>query len=473
VIVPVILAGGVGSRLWPQSRATLPKQFIQFAQQDHSLFQSTLLRLQQLANVAPPLVICNSDHQFLVTEQLDDIGLTEYTVMLEPCGRNTAPAAALAALQASQSDPDAVLLVLPADHLIADIAAFHAAAAKANSLAGLGHLVTFGIVPGAPETGYGYIKKGSELKQTGGNLVESFVEKPDLQTAREFIESGNYLWNSGMFMFQATAYLQELRVHAQDMAVCCETTFAETTARQNIISIPASQFEACPANSIDYAVMEHTSSAVVVPLDAGWNDLGAWNALWEVAEKDSDGNLASGDVRLDQVNNCYIQAQSKLVAGVGLENLVVVDTDDALLVAAMDKVQDVKNIVAQLDSQGRAEIAVPARVRRPWGTYESLLVSPGYQVKRIEVNPGASLSLQMHHHRAEHWTIVKGQARVTRDDTTHDLQVNESIHLPLGCKHRMENIGAELLVFIEVQVGDYLGEDDIVRFEDRYGRAEN
>ena len=371
-----------------------------------------------------------------------------------------------------QADPDAVLLVLPADHLINDATAFLDTVGKADLLAQQGHLVTFGIVPGTPETGYGYIKKGAMLQQSDEYLVERFVENLIWKMPGALYLPVSIYGTAGCSCFALMPIWRSYKLMQPLWLMPAVRRLRQLRAEQHVLSIPAAQFEACPADSIDYAVMEHTSKAVVVSLDAGWNDLGAWSALWEVADKDANNNLVSGDVMLEQASNSYVQAQSRLVAAVGIEGLVVVDTADALLVAAMDKVQNVKNIVSELDQKGRCESQLPARVRRPWGTYESLVVAAGYQVKRIVVNPGASLSLQMHHHRAEHWTVVQGEARVTRDDEIHDLQVNESIFLPLGCRHRMENPGAEPLVFIEVQVGDYLGEDDIVRFDDIYGRVQ-
>jgi mannose-1-phosphate guanylyltransferase/mannose-6-phosphate isomerase len=472
MIVPVILAGGVGSRLWPQSRALLPKQFIQFPGQDGSLFQNTLSRLEGLESLAPPLVVCNNEHRFLVAEQLRQLGIAGAAILLEPVGRNTAPAVAMAALQASRSDQDPVLLVLPADHMILDCPALHLAVRQGEQLARQDRLVTFGIVPGAPETGYGYIKKGPALPASDGCSVEQFVEKPDLETARSYLQRGDYLWNSGMFMFRASVFLRELATFAPDMLGCCEKAFVEIESGQDYLNIPIGLFAACPSDSIDYAVMEKTDAAAVVPLDASWNDLGAWSAVWEVAEKDANGNAVSGDVLLEQVADSYIQANSRMVAAVGVSDTVIVETSDAVLVADRGKVQGIKKIVDLLQAADRSESQHHDLVFRPWGSYRSLENTDGYQVKHIIVNPGQSLSLQMHHHRAEHWTIVRGEALVTRDDEQHRLKVNESIFLPLGCRHRLENPGQVPVELIEVQVGDYLGEDDIVRFEDVYGRIE-
>ena len=470
--VPVILAGGVGSRLWPQSRALLPKQFIQFPGQDGSLFQNTLARLDGLELLGAPLVICNKDHRFLVAEQLRQLGLTESTILLEPVGRNTAPAVAMAALQASQAGEDPVLLVLPADHMILDHSALHKAVELGEQLAEQCHLVTFGIVPGIPETGYGYIRKGVPLGDSTACAVKCFVEKPDLATAKSYLESGDYLWNSGMFMFRSSVFLRELEKFEPDMVRQCKQAFAAIEISQDYVYIPNDLFAACPANSIDYAVMEKTDVATVVPLEASWNDLGAWKAVWDVAEKDANGNAISGDVLLEQVSNSYIQANSRVVAAVGINDTVIVETSDAVLVADKDQVQGIKKIVELLEAAERSESQHHDLVYRPWGSYRSLENAEGFQVKHIVVNPGQALSLQMHHHRAEHWTIVRGEALVTRDDEVHRLNVSESIFLPLGCRHRLENPGKDVVELIEVQLGDYLGEDDIVRFEDVYGRIE-
>lgn len=472
MIVPVILAGGVGSRLWPQSRALLPKQFIQFPGQGGSLFQNTLSRLEGLASLGPPLVVCNAEHRFLVAEQLRQLDTGEAAILLEPVGRNTAPAVAMAAMQACDAHQEPVLLVLPADHMIADCQALHRAVLQGEQLAGRDLLVTFGIVPGAPETGYGYIKKGSEVPGTDASSVESFVEKPDLEMARVYMESGDYLWNSGMFMFSARVYLRELAKFDPDMLGCCNEAFAAIEKGRDYYSIPRELFAACPADSIDYAVMEKTDVAAVVPLAASWNDLGAWGAVWDVAEKDGNGNAVSGDVLLEQVANSYVQANSRLVAAVGVSDAVIIETSDAVLVTAREHAQGIKKIVELLQAANRSECEHHDLVHRPWGSYRSLENTDGFQVKHIVVNPGQSLSLQMHQHRAEHWTIVRGEALVTRDEERHSLKANESIFLPLGCRHRLENPGSVPVELIEVQVGDYLGEDDIVRFQDVYGRID-
>ena len=472
MIVPVVLAGGVGSRLWPLSRALLPKQFVRFPRQQGSLFQNTLSRLEGLDNVGKPLVVCNADHRFLVAEQLRLLGQEHSTILLEPVGRNTAPAVAMAALVARQRYDDPVIFILPADHVIENISAFHAAIVAGENLSRQQLLVTFGIVPDLPETAYGYIEQGPALEDETAFKVLRFVEKPDLDTAKSYLASGSYFWNSGMFMFTASRYLQELKQTAPDIYASCVSAFAAIEAGDDFDQIPAELFASCRSESIDYAVMEKTDSAVVVPLDAGWNDLGAWDAIWKMQDKDGDGNVISGDVLSIEVKNSYIQSQSRLVAAVGMEDVVIVETADAVLVANKSKVQAVKQLVEQLEAAKRSESINHTLVYRPWGSYESLAVGDGYQVKRIVVNPGASLSLQLHHRRAEHWIMIKGAGLIRCDDEEFMLHVNESTFIPLGSKHRLSNPGAEPVELIEVQIGDYLGEDDIVRFEDIYGRAE-
>jgi len=471
MIVPVILAGGVGSRLWPVSRSMLPKQFINFPDMQGSLFQNTLTRLAGLPELADPIVVCNGDHRFLVAEQLRQMGKEHCSILLEPVGRNTAPAVALAALCALQDDADPLLLVLPADHVIQDQAALQQAIAEAVQPASQGSLATFGIVPSVPETGYGYIEKGAELVGAEGFSVKRFVEKPDQDTAQSYLDSGNYLWNSGMFLLSATTYLQELKMHAPDIFESCHQAYGNLEQGDDFQLIPKAIFAECRSESIDYAVMEKTSSAVVVPLDAGWNDLGAWDAMWEVKQKDEQGNVLSGDVLTADVQDSYVQAQSRLVALAGVQDVVVVETADAVLVTSRSQVQAVKYLVQQLQDNGREESSLHRLVYRPWGSYESLSSGPGYQVKRIVVNAGASLSLQLHHQRAEHWIGLKGVARVTCDNREFDLQPNESTYIPVGSKHRLTNTSDAAIEIIEVQMGDYLGEDDIVRFEDRYDRV--
>ena len=498
MIIPVILAGGVGSRLWPVSRQLYPKQFISFAQDQNtgegpnsddssnsakgsnsaegsnSLFQNTLARLKNYQDIQSPIVVCNEEHRFLVAEQLRQLDIVDAPILLEPMGRNTAPAVALAAYEALQRQEDALLLVLPADHVIKDVDAFHRAIAQAQGQAKEDKLVTYGIVPSHAETGYGYILRGQSVSAQGtGNevyQVQNFVEKPDLNTAQKYLHSGDYYWNSGMFMFNAKCYLRELEKYSSDILEVCLQAFENTKNDMDFKRIPKTIFEKCRSDSIDYAVMEKTQSAVVIPLDVQWNDLGAWSALWEVGEQDEQNNVVSGDVLLQSVENSYIRAESRLVAAVGISDAVIVETTDAILVASKDKVQDVKEIVKQLQQLERPETNSHRIVYRPWGSYESIVSAGRFQVKRIIVNPGAALSLQMHHHRAEHWVVVRGTARVTCDDKVFMVSEDQSTYIPVGSKHRLENPGVIPIELIEVQTGSYLGEDDIVRFEDIYGR---
>ena len=469
MLTPVLLSGGVGSRLWPVSRETHPKQFLPLVG-DVSMLQETLQRTTGL-QAAAPIIVCNEEHRFMVAEQLRQMDLQAGALILEPKGRNTAPAVALAAVQAVAADPDSVLLVLPADHLIKDVGAFLAAVDKALPLAQEGKLMTFGVVPTAPETGYGYIKCGSALADDLFQL-ERFVEKPDAETARDYLESGGYLWNSGMFLLRAQSYLDELANRAPEIRSCCQQAMDAATVDMVFVRPDAALFEQCPSDSIDYAVMEKTDAGGVVSLDCGWSDVGAWSALWEVADRDAEGNVSRGDVILDNCRNSYFRSDSRLVAATGVENLVVVETADAILVADRDRVQDVKSIVNILKEQQRTEASLHRRVYRPWGSYESLVTSERFQVKRIVVNPGQRLSLQMHHHRAEHWIVVNGTAEVTCEDKVFMLGEDESTYIPLGHKHRLANPGHIALELIEVQSGACLGEDDIVRFEDVYGRSQ-
>lgn len=467
MLTPVLLCGGVGSRLWPVSRELHPKQFLPLAG-ELSMLQNTLARTEGLVS-APPVVVCNEEHRFMVAEQLRQVNLAPGALLLEPQGRNTAPAVALAALHELARDPEALLLVLPADHLIRDTEAFTRAVSSAIPLALEGRLVTFGVVPTHPETGYGYVRCGAALGETSYAL-DSFVEKPDLDTAQAYLESGNYLWNAGMFLFRAGAYLQELERVRPEMVAHCREAMDGALADLDFIRPESRAFLACPADSIDYAVMEHTRNGAVVALDCGWSDVGAWSALWEVADRDSHGNATQGDVLLDNCRDSYFRSESRLVAATGVDNLVVVETPDAVLVADRDRVQDVKNLVARLKAAGRQEAVLHSRVYRPWGSYETLVSAERFQVKRIIVNPGQTLSLQMHHHRAEHWVVVHGTAEVTCEDRVFMLAEDESTYIPLGRRHRLANPGRIPLELIEVQSGSYLGEDDIVRFEDVYGR---
>ncbi|MAT93366.1 MAG: mannose-1-phosphate guanylyltransferase/mannose-6-phosphate isomerase [Halioglobus sp.] len=469
MLTPVLLSGGVGSRLWPVSREAHPKQFLPLAG-ELSMLQETLQRTTGL-QAAAPLVVCNEEHRFMVAEQLRQLELDSSGLILEPQGRNTAPAVALAALHLVREDPQAVMLVLPADHLIQQVDAFVRAVQTALPLAEQGRLMTFGVVPTSPETGYGYIKCGAALADDLF-VLERFVEKPDAPTARSYLESGDYLWNSGMFLLGAQTYLDELQVQAPEILTRCREAMVAASSDMDFVRPDAEIFDQCPADSIDYAVMEKTERGGVVSLDCGWSDVGAWSALWDVAERDPDDNVCKGDVILDNCSGSYIRSDSRLVAATGVQNLVVVETPDAVLVAPRDQVQDVKGIVNRLKEQARPEASLHRRVYRPWGSYESLVSAERFQVKRIVVNPGQTLSLQMHHHRAEHWIVVKGTAEVTCEDKVFMLGEDESTYIPLGHKHRLANPGQIPLEIIEVQSGSYLGEDDIVRFEDVYGRSE-
>jgi len=471
MIVPVIMAGGKGTRLWPLSRTAHPKQFLSL-HDDHTMLENTLARLAGLADCLPPLVLCNNEHRFLVAEQLRNVQAGG-ELLLEPVGRNTAPAVALAALLTRQRHEDATLLVLAADHVILDTAAFQRAVVAAETVASQGYLVTFGIVPKAPVTDYGYILRGERLSSSEADMYEvsGFVEKPDLDTARRYVASGDYYWNSGLFMFHASKYLHELETYRPDIFQACCKAMENQKKDLDFLRIDTEPFVACAAESIDYAVMEQTKDAVVVPLDAGWSDLGSWSSLWEISQPDSRGNILKGDVLTHQVSNTYLRSEHKLIAAVGVDNLIVVNTSDAVLVADKKRVQDVRHIVAQLDRSGREESTFHRKVHRPWGWFDSVDVGERHQVKHLCVNPGAKLSLQMHHHRAEHWIVVKGVARVTRGDEELFLAENQSIYIPLGTKHALENPGVLPVEIIEVQSGSYLGEDDIVRFEDRYERV--
>jgi mannose-1-phosphate guanylyltransferase/mannose-6-phosphate isomerase len=469
MLTPVLLSGGVGSRLWPVSRETYPKQFLPLAG-ELSMLQETLRRTSGLEETAP-LVVCNEEHRFMVAEQLRQVDIRASALILEPQGRNTAPAVALAAIQALADDPEALLLVLPADHVIRDVEAFADAVGRAVPLAQKGRLMTFGVVPTSPETGYGYIKCGAEL-DNGLYDLERFVEKPDVATAQAYLDSGNYLWNSGMFLLRAATYLDELAEHAPGMLSCCREAMADATSDMDFVRPAADKFLACPSDSIDYAVMEKTGAGGVVSLDCGWSDVGAWSALWDVAVRDSDGNVCKGDVMLDNCTGSYFRSESRLVAGIGVTDLVVVETADAVLVSDRANVQNVKRIVNRLKDLKRPEVSLHRRVYRPWGSYESLVTADRFQVKRIVVNPGQTLSLQMHHHRAEHWIVVHGTAEVTCEDRVFMLAEDESTYIPLGHKHRLSNPGRIPLELIEVQSGAYLGEDDIVRYEDVYGRSQ-
>lgn len=468
MFTPVIMAGGSGTRLWPLSRGNFPKQFLPLTGR-HTMLQQTLLRLSGLQH-STPLLICNEDHRFIAAEQIRQLGNGKADILLEPVGRNTAPAIALAALRArQQGNAEAVLLVLAADHVISNTPAFQQAIELALPLARDGQLVTFGIVPQSAETGYGYIRRGEQAKEA--YRVQSFVEKPDQQTAEFYLQSGEYYWNSGIFMFRADVYLQQLQKFRPDIYAACEVAMAEQVADLEFVRINKAAFESCPADSIDYAVMEKTSHAVVVPLDAGWNDVGGFAALWQVSAKDSAGNVLCGDVLALETENTLVRSDDKLVAAIGVTDLVIISTKDAVLVAHKDKAQQVKQIVTQLAEMGRSEAVFHREVYRPWGKYDSVDNAERFQVKRITVKPGAKLSVQMHHHRAEHWIVVSGTARVTIDGKEQYITENQSVYIPITAVHSLENPGKVPLELIEVQSGSYLGEDDIVRFEDRYGRA--
>jgi mannose-1-phosphate guanylyltransferase/mannose-6-phosphate isomerase len=468
-LYPVILSGGSGTRLWPLSRAALPKQLLPLAS-ERTMLQETVIRLGGMVDIGPPLVVCNNDHRFLIAEQMREIGVEPLGIFLEPMGRNTAPAAAVAALTLLKRDPDAVMLLLPADHLINDVPAFHAAVAEGLKAVALGRLVTFGIVPDSPHTGYGYIQRGDALAGTTARQVARFVEKPDAATAQRFLASGDHFWNSGMFLFSARQFVEELEQYRPDMLAACRRALEGGEHDLDFCRLDKAAFADCPSDSIDYALMERTPNAAVVPAEIGWNDIGAWSALWDVGLKDADDNVVRGDVYLDGVKGSYVRAESRMVAALGVENLLIVETPDAVLVADQSKAQDVKKVVDYLKKAGRSEHEFHTRVFRPWGWYEGIDMGERFQVKRIMVKPGHKLSLQMHHHRAEHWVVVSGTARVTRDGVEELLTENQSTYIPLGTTHRLENPGKVALHLIEVQSGSYLGEDDIVRFEDVYKR---
>ena len=468
MILPIIMAGGTGSRLWPLSRQLNPKQFLKLCG-DSTLLQQTISRLDGL-EASAPAIICNEDHRFMVAEQLRQLTVEDASILLEPVGRNTAPAIALAALNATQSGQDPVLLVLAADHYMADEAAFRQAVHAAAQFAEQNKLATFGIVPTHPETGYGYIQRGDSLTNSGFKVAR-FVEKPDLVTAQGYLAGGDYYWNSGMFMFKASAYLKELAEFRPDILDVCKKSLEAGQKDLDFIRLDAATFTQCPEDSIDYAVMEKTQEGVVVPLDAGWSDIGSWSALWKIGDKDEQGNVCKGDVLALGTHNSLIHAEHKLVATLGVDDLVVVETKDAVLVAHKDRVQDVKKVVEALKNDGRHEHMNHREVYRPWGIFDSIDNGNRYQVKRITVKPGAKLSVQLHHHRAEHWIVVSGTAMVTNGEKQFLVTENQSTYIPVGQVHCLENPGVIPLELIEVQSGSYLGEDDIVRLKDQYGRA--
>lgn len=469
--IPVIMAGGTGTRLWPQSREQRPKQFLALAQDmQESMLQVTMRRLAGL-DLGNPLLICNESHRFLAAEQLRAIGHENASILLEPVGRNTAPAIALAALHATREGADAVLLVLAADHVIVNTDEFHRSIQRALKIALEGKLVACGVVPTHAETGYGYIEKGEALGDGEGFAIGRFVEKPDAVTAQSYLDNGRFLWNSGMFVLNAKHYLQELGRFSPEILLACKAAMDEAQEDLTFVRVGKAAFEACPSDSIDYAVMEKTTDAAVVPLDAGWSDVGSWSALWDVSNRDDNGNVLHGDVLTHASTGSYVHASSRLVATVGIQDLVVVETKDAVMVAHKSQAQEVKSIVNQLKSSGRDEHHSHREVYRPWGIYDSIDNGTRYQVKRITVKPGAKLSVQMHHHRAEHWIVVSGTAKITNGEKNYLLTENQSTYIPIGQVHALENPGKIPLELIEVQSGSYLGEDDIVRFEDRYGRS--
>lgn len=465
-MIPVILSGGSGSRLWPLSRKNKPKQFLTLFG-DSSMFQSTLTRLNGLTSLEAPLIVCNNEHRFMVAEQLQEIGLNANGIILEPSARNTAPAIALAALKAMEKGEDPLLLVLAADHIIPDVTAFHKAIEQAQKLAEQDKLVTFGIQPQSAHTGYGYIEAEEKSQPS---LVKRFIEKPDLSTAESYVTAGNFFWNSGMFLFKASTYINELSRFSPEMLSFCKQSLEKAVIDLDFVRVDPELFEQSPSDSIDYAVMEKTDKAMVVPLDAGWSDVGSWSSLWEAFPQDANNNVLIGDVMVENVHNAYIHSENRLVTVLGLNDIVVVETHDAIMVAHKDQAQKVKTIVEELTKQNRKEVETHRKCYRPWGNYDSVDMGDRFQVKRIMVNPGASLSLQMHYHRAEHWVVVSGTAEVTRDDEVLLLGENESTFIPLGSVHRLRNPGRVPLEIIEVQSGAYLEEDDIIRLQDSYNR---
>lgn len=464
-MIPIILSGGSGTRLWPLSRSQHPKQFLPLAS-NKTMVQETLLRLEGIENLQPPLGICNEDHRFMMAEQMREIGSQPKAIILEPVGKNTAPAVCLAALSVN---PDDILLVLPADHVITDIANFQETVNNAKKLAELDYLVTFGVKPTYPETGYGYIEVGNTL-DFKGREVSAFFEKPDTESAQQYIENGNYYWNSGMFAFKAKTFLDELAIYQPEILSRCQQAMKNSQRDLDFIRIDKDSFLACPSDSIDYAVMEKTQKGALIPLNAGWNDIGSWSALWDVTNKDENGNASVGKTLSHETHNSLLYAHNKMITTVGVSDLIIIETEDAVLISAKDKVQDVKTLVDQLKADNQPEAHQHPKVYRPWGYYHSIDNGERHQTKHIVVKPGAKLSLQKHNHRAEHWIVVKGTAIVTKNEEQLLLTENESTYIPLGVKHCLENPGVIPLEIIEVQSGSYLGEDDIVRYQDNYGR---
>ena len=473
VITPVILCGGTGTRLWPVSRASYPKQYwALYGDTEETLLQQTHKRLKGLKGLVDPFLICHEDHRFIVAEQMRQINVEPSAILLEPIGRNTAPAIGVAALKATEQGEDPLLLVLAADHVIQDEKQFLLAIEAGTVQAQAGRLVTFGIVPTTPETGYGYIEAAKQIEREDlqGVPIASFIEKPDKKNAEKFLSDSRYMWNSGMFLFQASTIINELELFAPEIISSCRAALDQEESDLDFLRLEKEAFAKCPNSAIDVAVMEKTQLGTVIPLNAGWSDIGSWSALWETTEQDENGNVLRGQVIADNSHNCYLRSEHRLVVGLGVENLLVIETDDAVLVAAQNEAQNVKNIVKMLESQGKTESIAHQKIYRPWGNYTGVIKGNRWQVKLIEVKPGASLSLQMHHHRAEHWVVVKGTALIERDGEKSLLGENQSTYIPLGCKHRLSNPGRVPVELIEIQSGNYLDEDDIVRFEDLYGR---
>ena len=470
-IIPVILSGGSGTRLWPLSRKDYPKQYLPLAG-DNTMLQETILRLEGLDNLSDPIIVCNADHRFLVAEQCQQIGVKSPTILLEPVGRNTAPAIAAAALQSLKTSDDTVLLVLSADHVIQDIDAFHEAINIASNQAQESKLATFGIVPTDANTGYGYIKSSKE-NYNGVYKVEEFVEKPDLETAHTYLDQGNYLWNSGMFMFKSDVLIDELTTHSREIVASVKAAVNNAEQDLDFIRLDKQAFESSPSDSIDFALMEKSDNVVVVPLDAQWNDIGSWSALYDIGAKDGGGNVLKGDVIAKDTTNTYIYASHHMVTAVGVDNLVVVVTPDATFIASQDKAHEVKSILKSLQKKDRDEVHSNRKVYRPWGWYDSIQVGKNFQVKRLHLKPGAQLSLQMHFKRAEHWVVVSGTATATNGEEILTLTEGDSTYIPIGVTHGLENKINKPLEIIEIQSGTYLGEDDIVRFEDIYGRVKD
>jgi mannose-1-phosphate guanylyltransferase/mannose-6-phosphate isomerase len=471
MIHPVILSGGSGTRLWPMSRTLYPKQLLSLLGRE-SLLQETVRRVAERACFAPPLLVANEEHRFIIAEQLREIGIVPHSTLLEPVGRNTAPAACIAALVLSEAEPDPLMLVMPSDHTIRDVGAFVVALDRAATAARAGALVSFGIAPERAETGYGYIRRGAKLDGADEVFaIAEFVEKPNRQEAEQYIKSGEHSWNSGIFLFPARLYLDELERVRPDMVAACRRALDAAQRDADFVRLGREAFSDCPSDSIDYAVMEQTRRAAVVPVSMGWSDVGSWDALWEMSDKDSNGNSFEGNVVAEETRNCYLRSEAGLVAAVGIEDLVVVKTADAVMVAPRNRTQDVRKLVARLVKDRRDEAETLPTVHRPWGSYTSLHNGHRVQVKHIMVKPGGKLSLQMHHHRAEHWVVVHGTAKIRRGDEEMMLSEDQSTYIPIGTAHRLENPGKIPLHLIEVQSGSYLGEDDIIRLEDSYGRS--